>query len=124
MKTSGGSLRGENIRNSKMLLEETFADDASLTLGIYMWRLGLLEKEAYRNESTIDIRMYKRTYSSANGVTVKFQTPINTPIIVGDILYDSKEDEYLICTESHNLRSGAPGTHRPAAYRSRRRLLC
>ena len=103
MKRGGGSLRGEHIRNSQNLLGETFADDASLTLGIYMWRLGLLEKESYKHENTIDIRLYKRTYSSANGVTVKFQTQINTPIIVGDILYNSNEDEYLICTESHNL---------------------
>lgn len=103
MKRGGGSLRSEHIRNSQNLLGETFTDDASLTLGIYIWRLGLLGKEAYRHEDTIDIRMYKRTYSSANGVTVKFQTEIKTPVIVGDVLYDSKEDEYLICTESHNL---------------------
>lgn len=103
MKRGGGSLRGEHIRNSQNLLGETFADDASLTLGIYIWRLGLLGKEAYKHEDTIDIRLYKRTYSSANGVTVKFQTQINTPVVVGDILYDSKEDEYLICTESHNI---------------------
>jgi hypothetical protein len=55
MKRGGGSLRGEHIRNSQNLLGETFADDASLTLGIYMWRLGLLEKESYKHENTIDI---------------------------------------------------------------------
>ena len=100
MSYSGGSLRDENIFNSRKLLEETFADDASFRLGIYFWRLGLKE---YNNEKTIGIRLYDRKFSAANGVTVKFQTLYNLPVIVGDIIYDSKEDEYLICTESFNI---------------------
>ena len=89
MSLSGGSLREESIFNTRELLKETFADDPSYALGIYFWRLGLKE---YRNESPIDIRLYGRSFSAANGVTVKFQT-----------LYDTKEDEYLICTEAFNI---------------------
>lgn len=100
MSYSGVSLRDENIRNSQMLLEETFSDDASLALGIYFWELGI---KSYENRTPVKIRLYKRTFSNANGVTVKFQTLINTPIIVGDIVYDSKTNEYLICTESFNI---------------------
>ena len=96
----GGSLRNENIINSRNLLKEMFADDASYALGIYFWRLGLKE---YQHESPIDIRLYGRSFSAANGVTVKFQTLHDTPIIVGDIIYDIKEDEYLICTEAFNI---------------------
>ena len=97
---SGGSLRNENIKNSQELLRETFADDASLTLGIYLWELGL---SYYDDKEAIKIRLYKRSFSNANGVTVKFQTLIDTPIVVGDIVYDSISDEYLICTESFNI---------------------
>lgn len=97
---SGGSLRNENIKNSQELLRETFADDASLALGIYLWELGL---KSYNDKESITIRLYKRSFSNANGVTVKFQTLINTPIVVGDIVYDSVSDEYLICTESFNI---------------------
>lgn len=100
MSYSGGSLRNENIINSRRLLEETFADDASYTLGIYFWRLGLKE---YEHESPIGIRLYGRSYSAANGVTVKFQTLYNTPVIVGDVIYDAKEEQYLICTEAFNI---------------------
>ena len=100
MSYNGGSLRDENIFNSRKLLEETFTDDASFMLGMYLWRLGLKD---YANETPVGIRLYSRTYSAANGVTVKFQSLHDTPIIVGDIIYDSKEDEYLICTESHNI---------------------
>lgn len=100
MSLSGGSLRNENIINSRNLLDETFADDASFVPNIYFWKLGLKE---YKNESSIGIRLYGRTYSAANGVTVKFQSLYNTPIVVGDIVYDGNEDEYLICTESFNV---------------------
>ena len=100
MSYGGLSLREENIFNTRELLEETFADDPSYQLGIYFWRLGLKE---YDNESPIGIRLYSRTFSAANGVTVKFQTLSDTPVIVGDIIYDIKEDEYLICTESFNI---------------------
>lgn len=100
MRLSGGSLRDENIMNSQELLKETFADDASLALGIYMWELGL---ESYDDKESIQVRLYNRSFSNANGVTIKFQTLIDTPIIVGDIIYDSIADEYLICTESFNI---------------------
>ena len=97
---SGGSLRNENIKNSQELLRETFADDASFALGIYLWELGL---KSYDDKESIKIRLYKKSFSNANGSTVKFQTLIDTPIIVGDIIYDSITDEYLICTESFNI---------------------
>lgn len=100
MVLGGGSIRNENIKNSQELLRETFADDASLALGIYFWELGL---KSYDDKESIQVRIYKRSFSNANGVTMKFQTLIDTPIIVGDIVYDSVADEYLICTESFNI---------------------
>lgn len=100
MSYSGGSIRKESIFNTRELLKETFADDPSFMTDIYFWKLGLKE---YQNESPIDIRLFGRTFSAANGVTVKFQTLYNTPVLVGDIIYNSKEDEYLICTEAFNI---------------------
>jgi hypothetical protein len=100
MSLSGGSLREESIFNTRELLKETFADDPSFTFGVYFWKLGLKE---YQHESSVDIRLYGRSFSAANGVTVKFQTLYDTPVSVGDIIYDTNEDEYLICTESFNI---------------------
>lgn len=100
MNLQGGSLRNEKIRNSQNLLQETFADDASFRLGIYFWKLGI---DSYDNEKTVSIRFYSERYSSANGNTIKFQTLIDTPIVVGDILYDSKFERYYLCTESFNI---------------------
>lgn len=100
MNLSGGSLRDEYIFNTRELLNETFADDPSFALGIYFWRLGLKE---YTHEKPIGIRLYGRAFSAANGVTVKFQTLYDTPVVVGDIIYDTKQDEYLICTEAFDI---------------------
>ena len=100
MALSGGSLREEYIFNTKQLLNETFADDPSFTFGIYFWKLGLKE---YKNENAIGIRLYDRKFSAANGVTVKFQTMYDTPVVVGDIIYDIAKDEYLICTEAFDI---------------------
>ena len=100
MSYGGGSLRNESIFNTRELLKETFADDPSFTFGVYFWRLGLKE---YQYESSVDIRLYDRSFSAANGVTVKFQTLYDTPVVVGDIIYDINADEYLICTEASNI---------------------
>ena len=100
MSYSGGSIREEGIINTRELLKETFADDPSYQNNVYFWKLGLKE---YDLEPKIGVRLYGRAFSAANGVTVKFQSLYNMPIIVGDIIYNKKEDEYLICTESFNI---------------------
>ena len=100
MSLSGGSLREESIFNTRELLKETFADDPSFTFGVYFWKLGLKE---YQRETPVGIRLYDRSFSAANGVTVKFQTLYENPVVVGDVIYDSNEDEYLICTEAFNV---------------------
>lgn len=100
MALNGGSLRNENVKNSKELLQETFFDDASLRLGFYFWELGAT---SYEGKDQLDIRLYNRSFSNANGWTVKFQTMHDSPIIVGDVIYDSNDDEYLICTESFDI---------------------
>lgn len=104
MLLNGNSLREEHIYNSRELLRETFADDPSYALGIYFWEHGL---RSYDGKDTIEIRLYGRRFSNANGVMVSFQTLYDSPVIVGDVLYDSKTDEYFICTESFDI----DGTH-------------
>lgn len=103
MRLGGGSLRDESIKSNRDFLRETFADDASFASGVYMWELGSLGIDSYTDKETIDIRIYNRTFSNANGVMRHFQTMMDTPIVVGDVVYDSNADEYLICTESHNI---------------------
>lgn len=96
----GSSIRNETIKNSQELLKETFADDPSFTSGIYFWQPST---HSYADPNELPIRLYGRSFSNANGVVVKFQTLIDNPIVVGDMLYDSNDDEYLLCTESFNV---------------------
>lgn len=100
MALSGSSIRNEVIKNSQELLKETFADDPSFTSGIYFWQPST---HSYADPNELPIRLYGRSFSNANGVVVKFQTLIDNPIVVGDMLYDSNDDEYLLCTESFNV---------------------
>ena len=100
MALSGSSIRNEVIKNSKELLKETFADDPSFASGIYFWQPST---HSYADPNEMPIRLYGRSFSNANGVVVKFQTLIDNPIVVGDMLYDSNDDEYLLCTESFNV---------------------
>lgn len=100
MALSGSSIRNESIKNSQELLKETFADDPSFTAGIYFWQPST---HSYADPNELPIRLYGRSFSNANGVVVKFQTLIDNPIVVGDMLYDSNDDEYLLCTESFNV---------------------
>lgn len=100
MALSGSSIRNEVIKNSQELLKETFADDPSFATGIYFWQPSA---HSYADPSELPIRLYGRSFSNANGVVVKFQTLIDNPIVVGDMLYDSTDDEYLLCTESFNV---------------------
>lgn len=103
MSRTGSSIRDDMVKSSKMILDQTFYDDASFLSGVYFWRLGLLDEVDYVNESEIHIRIYKRNFSNANGWTAKFQTLADTPVQVGDIIYYSVEQEYFLCTESFNI---------------------
>lgn len=100
MNLCGGSLRNENIQNNKRMLEATFKDDASFATGIFVWDL---ETKSYNEKEPLDIRIYHRTFSNANGATAQFQTLMDVPVYVGDILYDSEMEEHWICTESFNI---------------------
>ena len=102
MQLNGGSLRNEYIYNNKMLLNETFEDDASFPLGVYFWELGVND---YDQKEPLKIRFYNRRFSAANGTTMKFQTLYDTPVVIGDIIYCSKSDEYWICTEVFDIDS-------------------
>lgn len=100
MDVSGGSLRQEHINDARELLNYTFEDDPSFTDNICFWQLG---KTDYEDEQTLNMRMYSRKFSSANGTTFKFQTFHDTIVNVGDILYNKKTKEYYICMENFDI---------------------
>ena len=102
MELSGGSIRNEHILDSKRFLNTVFEDDSSYTLGLYMWKQGIKD---YSNERELSIRLFSRRFSTANGDMVSFVTQMDEPICVGDIVYNSNSNEYMICTEALNLNN-------------------
>ena len=100
MQYNGNSLRNEKINNSKSLLRKVFIDDPSIMENVFFWSLGI---DDYDNSPQIIIRLYNRKSSAAVGVTMKFQTLIDTPVNIGDIIYCSQFNEYWICTQSFNI---------------------
>lgn len=101
MELSGNSIQNEVILNSRYMINEAFKDDPSYQNNrIYFWRLGL---NSYEDEPAVNIRLYNRKYSDANGVTLQFQTPITDPVVVGDVLYDTKQGIHYICEASFNI---------------------
>ena len=100
MSLGGNSLREKRIYNSRILVNQTFCEDLSYVPDVYKWELGLT---SYEDRKPVDIRLYDRKFSNANGETVKFETMYDTPITVGDILYDLNANIYYLCTESFDI---------------------
>lgn len=100
MGNSGNSLKDAYANNARNYLNKVFDNDVSNIDGVYFWEHGKMKLEDYQNNTPINIRLYDEKFSTANGVTIKFQTKIDCEIAVGDILYVSEEDEFWICTYS------------------------
>lgn len=99
IKQSGTTLYDEQIKDAQDILAYGFQDDVSYAKHIYFWIGGA---EPQKGEH-LDIKLYDRKYSSANGRTQKFLTKHTDKVDIGDYIYDEKEDTYWICTESYNI---------------------
>jgi hypothetical protein len=90
--TSGSNMRDEIIKNSKQLLQSTFLDDASANPYITFWN----------TENKLICRIFGRK-KSADLIIATVQTYIDSTLTVGDILYDSNDKEYWMCTNLFNV---------------------
>lgn len=89
--------------NSINVLKELFSHDVACQDNVFFWNKNIVDTAEYNNSSPLLIKLFNRKFSNANGETAEFQTMIDTPIIVGDILYLKDMDRYYLCTESFNL---------------------
>ena len=99
IKQSGTTLYDEQIKDAQDILAYGFQDDVSYAKHIYFWIGGA---EPQKGEH-IDMKLYDRKYSSANGRTQKFLTKYTDKVDIGDYIYDEKECTYWLCTESYNI---------------------
>ena len=95
---SGDTLWEEQIIDGQQLLKSDFVNDVSYNPNII--RFNMYDK---CEKISIPIKMYGQDYSSSYGITTKFLSQIDTPVLMGDMLYDTKRNEYWMCVESYNV---------------------
>ncbi len=95
---SGNTLRQSKINDARMLMNNQLMADPSYNPDMVFWKFGIKADEFEK----IGVKTFDERYSSANGFTVLFNTLIDSPIVVGDIIYDKRRNIYWVCTESYN----------------------
>lgn len=96
---NGKNSREDKINDARHILKLEFKNDPSYNDNMYRWVPG----ETPHKSDKIDIRMFNRKYSSANGYTVQFEIQINDKPDVGDYYFDEEDNQYWICTEIYNV---------------------
>ena len=96
---SGASLYDEQIKDAQDALAFGFDDDVSHAKQVFFWIPG----DNPRKGEHLDVKLYDRKYSAANGNTQKFLTKHTDVVEVGDYIYNEKDNTYWICTESFNI---------------------
>ena len=96
---SGSTLLEEQIKDAQESLEYSFYDDVSYAKNVFFWIPG----ETPHKGERVDIKLYDRRYSDADGLSQKFLTKHGDSVDVGDYFYDESNNTYWICTESFNI---------------------
>ena len=90
---SGSTLLEEQIKDAKESLEYSFCDDVSFNPNVVF----------YKTETSMPIKMYDQKISASYGTTMNFLTTYNNPLELGQVLHDTKKNEYWLCVESYNV---------------------
>ena len=91
----GKDSRDAKINDARHILNLEFYNDPSYCDSMFRWIAG---KNAHISDR-IDIRLFGRKYSAANGYTTMFEVKIEDSPNVGDYYYDKSRDQYWIVTE-------------------------
>ena len=98
LNSKGDTVRQSKINDGKRLMSNQFDKDVSYAPDYYLWEFGVDNK----NMEHIPLKTFNEKYSSANGFTMEFNSLIDTPLCIGDVLYNAKSDIYWLCTEYYN----------------------
>ena len=97
----GQSLFDEQVNDAREALAFGFDDDISYAKSVFYWIPG----DNPRKGEHLDVKLYDKKYSPANGNTQKFLTKHNDLVEVGDYIYNEADDTYWICTEAFNINN-------------------
>lgn len=95
----GENSRQAKIKDAKHILSLEFKNDPSYCETMFLWIPGV---NPHKDEQ-IDIRLFDRKYSAANGFTTKFEVQIDTNIDIGYYYFNDELKQYWICTELFNV---------------------
>lgn len=91
----GKDSRDAKINDARHILNLEFYNDPSYCDSMFRWVAG---RNAHMSDR-IDIRLFGRKYSAANGYTTMFEMKIEDLPNIGDYYYDQSRDQYWIVTE-------------------------
>ena len=94
----GGNTRQSKINDGKLLMNNRLMTDPSYNPNMVFWQFGIDMDDL----EPIPIKTFNEKYSAANGVNLQFDALIDSPIVIGDLLYDKNRDIHWICIESYN----------------------
>ena len=92
----GGNTRQSKINDGKLLMNNQLMTDPSYNPNMVFWQFGVDVDDL----ESVPIKTFNEKYSAANGINLQFDALIDSPIVVGDLLYDKKRNLYWICIES------------------------
>ena len=95
----GANSREAKINDARHILALEFTNDPSYCDSMYRWIPGVNSHIGDR----IDIRLFGRKYSSANGYTTQFEVQVDDKPDIGDYYFEKELNQYWICTELHNV---------------------
>lgn len=95
----GRNSREAKINDARHILALEFTNDPSYCDSMYRWIPGVNSHIGDR----IDIRLFGRKYSSANGYTTQFEVQVDDKPDIGDYYFEQELNQYWICTELHSV---------------------
>lgn len=95
----GVNSREAKINDARHILSLEFTNDPSYCDSMYRWIPGTNPHIGDK----IDIRLFGRKYSSANGYTTQFEVQVDDKPDIGDYYFEKELNQYWICTELHNV---------------------
>lgn len=98
LNSNGLNMRMAKIIDGQRLMEDQLMKDPSYKDSFVQWHFGVPVEEL----ETIPIKTFEEKLSNNYGITLSFNALYDFPIVIGDMLYDKKNDTYWLCVESYN----------------------
>lgn len=98
MTSNGLTMRQAKIIDGQRLMADQLMKDPSYKDSFIQWKFGVPIEES----DVIPIKTFDEKLSNNYGITLSFNALCDIPIVIGDMLYDTKSQTYWLCVESYD----------------------